>query len=182
MKSKLCMLILKLCGWKYIGNLPEVKKAVVIAVPHTSNWDFVWGKLAFLAYNIQTSILMKKEMFVFPFSILLKSWGVIPVDRSKKVNLTDQLAEEFKKRESLYLSLAPEASRSLRPEWKKGFYYIALKAEVPIYLAEINYEDKTLTCGELFYPTGDLEKDLFYIKNRYKNCKPKYPENFTTGL
>lgn len=182
MKSKLCMLLLKYCGWKYIGNLPDVKKAIIIAVPHTSNWDFIWGKLTFLAYNIPTSILMKKEMFFFPLKYLLNAWGIIPVDRSKKVNLTDQLAEEFNKRDSLYLALAPEGSRSLRTQWKMGFYYIALKAQVPIFLAELNYQDKTLTCGEMFQPTGDAEKDMLFIRKRYENAKAKYPENFSTGL
>lgn len=182
MRAKISRLLMQLCGWKYLGAIPQVKKAVVIAVPHTSNWDFIWGKLAFLSYNIPITVLMKKELFVFPFKYLLKAWGVIPVNRSIKGNMTNELAKEFARRESLYLSIAPEGSRSLRPEWKKGFYYIALKAKVPIYLAEINYEEKTLTCGEAFYPTGDIEKDMIKIKSRYKNCKPKYPENFTTGL
>ena len=180
MRAKISRVIMKMCGWKYIGAIPEVKKAVVIAVPHTSNWDFVWGKLAFLSHNIPTTVLMKKEMFVFPFNYILKSWGVMPVDRSKKGNMTDQLAKEFASRESLYLSLAPEASRSLRPEWKRGFYFIALKAKVPIYLAEINYEEKTLSCGEAFYPTGNVDEDMLKIKSKYLNCKPKYPENFST--
>lgn len=182
MRAKISRLLMQLCGWKYIGDVPQVKKAVVIAVPHTSNWDFVWGKLAFLSNKIPTTVLMKKEMFVFPFKYLLKAWGVIPVNRSAKGNMTNELAKEFASRDSLYLSIAPEGSRSLRSEWKKGFYYIALKAKVPIYLAEINYEEKTLTCGEVFYPTGDVEKDMITIKSNYTNSKPKYPKNFTTGL
>jgi 1-acyl-sn-glycerol-3-phosphate acyltransferase len=182
MKAKISKLFMQLCGWKYIGDVPQVKKAVVIAVPHTSNWDFIWGKLAFLSHNIPTTVLMKKEMFVFPFSVILKSWGVIPVNRSAKGNMTDELAKEFASRDSLYLSLAPEGSRSLRTEWKKGFYYIALKANVPIYLAEINYQDKTLSCGEAFYPTGNVEEDMRIIKSKYSNSKPKYPEKFSTGL
>jgi 1-acyl-sn-glycerol-3-phosphate acyltransferase len=182
MRAGLSRLILKIFGWKYIGEIPEVKKAVIIAVPHTSNWDFVWGKLTFLAYGVKTTILMKKELFVFPLKYIWKSWGIIPVDRNKKGNLTDQMAEEFSKRESLYLSLAPEGSRSLRTEWKRGFYFIALKAKVPIYLAEINYEEKTLTCGEPFYPTGDVESDMLKIKSHYLDSKPKHPERFSTGL
>lgn len=182
MRASISSLIMKMFGWKYIGEVPEVKKAVIIAVPHTSNWDFVWGKLAFLSHNVKTTILMKKELYVFPLKFLLKSWGVIPVDRSKKGNMTDQLAEEFSKRESLYISIAPEGSRSLRPEWKRGFYFIALKAKVPIYLAEINYENKTLTCGEPFYPTGNVDEDMKIIKSNYENSKPKHPEKFFTGL
>jgi 1-acyl-sn-glycerol-3-phosphate acyltransferase len=182
MKAALSRLIMKMFGWKYIGDVPNIKKAVIIAVPHTSNWDFVWGKLAFLSHNVKTTILMKKELYVFPLKYLLKSWGVIPVDRSKKGNMTDDLANEFSKRDSLYISIAPEGSRSLRTEWKRGFYFIALKAQVPIYLAEINYEDKTLTCGEPFFPTGNVDEDMITIKTNYLNCKPKHPENFSTGL
>lgn len=182
MRARISKLLMQICGWKYVGDMPQVKKAVVIAVPHTSNWDFVWGKLAFLSHNIPTTVLMKKEMFIFPFKYFLKAWGVIPVNRSIKGNMTDQLAKEFASRDSLYLSMSPEGSRSLRSEWKKGFYYIALKANVPIYLAEINYEEKTLTCGEAFYPTGDIEKDMVIIKGKYIHSKAKYPKNFTTGL
>ena len=173
---------MKLFGWKYIGDLPEVKKAVIIAVPHTSNWDFVWGKLAFLSHNVKTTILMKQEMFVFPLKYLLKSWGVIPVNRSKKESMTDQLAEEFSRRDSLYLSVAPEGTRSHRSEWKRGFYYIALKANVPIYLGEINYQNKTIKVGKPFYPTGDVEKDMLEIKRNYIHSKPKHTDKFSTGV
>ncbi|RUT79051.1 1-acyl-sn-glycerol-3-phosphate acyltransferase [Ancylomarina longa] len=182
MKAKISSLIMKLFGWKYIGDIPTVKKAVIIAVPHTSNLDFVWGKLAFVSYNVQTTILMKKEMFVFPLKYLLKSWGAIPVNRSQKESMTDQLAEEFSRRDSLYLSIAPEGTRRHRSEWKRGFYYIALKANVPIYLGEINYQDKTITCGTAFYPTGDVEKDMQKIKSNYIHSKPKHADKFSAGI
>ncbi len=179
MKARISKQIMKLFGWKYTGDLPQQKKAVVIAVPHTSNWDFIWGKLVFMSLSIPATILMKKEMFVFPLKYLLKFWGIVPVDRSKKGNMTEDLAKEFSKKESLYIVLTPEGSRSLRKNWKQGFYFIALKANVPIYLAEINYENKSLSCGKAFYPTGNVEKDMQTIKANYKNCKPKYPQKFS---
>ena len=147
MKVKISRFILKLFGWKYVGEIPAVKKAVVLAAPHTSNWDFIWGKMAFVAHN----------------------------------NLTDQLAEEFAKRDELYLSLSPEGTRSRRPVWKRGFYFIALKANVPILLGDLNYETKTLSFIETFYPTGDVEADMAYIKSKYKDSKPKFPELFSIG-
>ncbi len=182
MKAQLSKWILHLCGWRYVGDVPSVKKAVIIAAPHTSNWDFIWAKLAFISLNMSTTILMKKEMFVFPLKYLLKAWGVFPVNRSKKESLTDQLAQEFQKRDSLYLTLSPEGSRSLRSPWKKGFYYIALKANVPIYMAEINYADKTMACDTFFYPSGDMEKDMALIKEKYQNSKPKYPKMFSNEV
>jgi len=181
MKVQLSKLILKMFGWKYVGEIPTEKKAVVIAAPHTSNWDFVWGKLTFVAHDISTTILMKKEFFFFPLGAIFRSLGVMPIDRSKKSNLTDQLAEEFAKRDTLYLSLSPEGTRSRRPVWKRGFYFIALKAKVPILLGDLNYETKTLSFLDTFYPTGDVEADMAYIKGKYKNSKPKYPELFSTG-
>lgn len=181
MKVKLSKLILKMFGWKLIGEIPTEKKAVVIAAPHTSNWDFVWGKLAFVAYGINTTILMKKEFFFFPLGAIFRFLGVMPIDRSKKSNLTDQLAEEFVKRDTLYLSLSPEGTRSRRPVWKRGFYFIALKAKVPILLGDLNYEDKTLSFLDTFYPTGNVEADMAYIKGKYKNAKPKYPDLFSIG-
>ena len=181
MKIKLSQFILKLFGWKYVGEIPTEKKAVVIAAPHTSNWDFIWGKLAFVAHGINTTVLMKKEFFFFPLGTIFRSMGVMPIDRSKKSNLTDQLAEEFKNRDELYLSLSPEGTRSRRPVWKRGFYFIALKANVPILLGDLNYETKTLSFIETFIPTGDVEADMTYIKSRYKNSKPKFPELFSIG-
>jgi len=181
MRVKLSQIILKIFGWKYVGEVPTIKKAVIVAAPHTSNWDFVWGKLAFLAHGISTTILMKKEFFFFPLGQIFRALGVMPIDRSKKSNLTDQLADEFAKRDELYLSLSPEGTRSRRSEWKRGFYFIALKAKVPILLGEINYENKSLRFLDTFYPTGDVEADMAYIKGKYKNSKPKYPELFSTG-
>ena len=181
MKVKISQFILKSFGWKFIGEIPTVKKAVVIAAPHTSNWDFIWGKLVFVAHNINTTILMKKEFFFFPFGAIFRYMGVMAIDRSKKSKLTDQLAKEFAKRNELYLSLSPEGSRSRCPVWKRGFYFIALKANVPILLGDLNYETKTLSFIETFYPTGDVEADMAYIKSKYKDAKPKFPKLFSIG-
>lgn len=114
--------VMWLGGWKYKGELPVEKKAVIISVPHTSNWDFVWGELAFLSQRIPAFILMKKEFFFFPLGILLRALRVIPVDRGKKdSHLVDQMVAEFKSRESMYLCITPEGSRKKRKKWKKDF-------------------------------------------------------------
>jgi len=102
MKAKICKAILNICDWKFEGGIPQEAKAVVIGAPHTSNWDFIWGKLGYLSVGVPTTILMKKEFFVFPLNYIFKSLGVIPIDRGKKMNLTDQLAEEFSKHDTFY--------------------------------------------------------------------------------
>lgn len=169
-------------GWAFKGELPEEKKAVIISVPHTSNWDFVWGELAFLSQNIPAYILMKKEFFFFPLGAILRALRVIPVDRGNRDSqLVDHMVEEFKKRDSMYLCITPEGSRKKRKKWKKGFLVIAKAAGVPVYLGRIDYKGKFCEVGPLFWPTDDVDADLEYIMRTYKDANPRFPENFSCG-
>lgn len=178
----LARFIMWLAGWRYKGEIPQVKKAVIISVPHTSNWDFVWGELAFLSQGIPAYILMKKEFFFFPLGVLLRALRVIPVDRGKKdSHLVQQMIEEFKKRDSMYLCITPEGSRKKRKKWKKGFLVIAKAAGVPVYLGRIDYKEKFCEVGPLFYPTADVDADLGYIMQTYKNAHPKHLKQFSWG-
>lgn len=121
----LARFIMWLAGWKYKGELPAEKKAVIISVPHTSNWDFFWGELAFLSQGIPAFILMKKEFFFFPLGMILRALNVIPVDRGNKDSqLVEQMITEFKQRDSMYLCITPEGSRKKRKKWKKGFWLL----------------------------------------------------------
>lgn len=174
--------LMRLGGWKYVGHLPEVKKAVIISVPHTSNWDFVWGELAFLSQGIPAYILMKKEFFFFPLGAILRALRVIPVDRGNKENhLAEQLVREFKLRDTMYLCITPEGSRSRRKKWKKGFLVIAKAAGVPVYLGRIDYQTKTCQIGPLFHLTDDIEADMAYIMSTYHGVHAKHPERFSCG-
>lgn len=121
---------------------------------------------------------MKKEWFRFPLGHFMRSLGGIAVDRSKKTSLTDQIAAEFGKHESFYIGVTPEGTRKYNKDWKKGFYFIAQKANVPIMLAYIDYAKKELGYGQLFQPTGNLEADMIAIKSFYKGVSGKKPENF----
>ena len=169
-------------GWSFKGELPEEKKAVIISVPHTSNWDFVWGELAFLSQNSPAYILMKKEFFFFPLGAILRALRVIPVDRGNRDSqLVDHMVEEFKKRDSMYLCITPEGSRKKRKKWKKGFLVIAKAAGVPVYLGRIDYKGKFCDVGPLFWPTDDIDADLEYIMRTYKDANPRFPENFSCG-
>lgn len=176
--KKFARFILRLFGWKIDPNTPEnVKKCVIVVGPHTSNWDFIIGKLAFLAYGIHSKFLIKKEAFVFGFGWLLKAMGGIPVDRNKNNNLTETAVEFFEETDSLYLVFTPEGTRKYSPKWKKGFYYIAQKAKVPIYIAYIDYENKTGGFHSMLEPTGDVDKDIAYIQEILSHYKGKYPEH-----
>lgn len=178
----ICSLILRLCGWKSSPSRPDVKKAVVIAVPHTSSWDFIWGKLSYVSMGIPTSILMKKEYFFFPLGNILRALGVIPVNRGdRNSTLIQQLVDEFNKRDVMYLTITPEGSRKKRAKWKRGFYEIALAAGVPVYLGKIDYKKKVCDFGEKFIPTGDFDKDIKYIQTRYKDVTARHPELFSWG-
>jgi 1-acyl-sn-glycerol-3-phosphate acyltransferase len=170
--------ILKLFGWKIDEKTPEnVKKCVIVMGPHTSNWDFIIGKMAFRYYGVKAKFLIKKEAFFFPVGPFLKWMGGIPVDRKKNNNLTDQAVKYFEENEYMYMVFTPEGTRSYNPNWKKGFYYIAQKAKVPIYIAYMDYEKKIGGFDSLFEPTGDVEKDIQYIKDVLSKYKGRFPEN-----
>ncbi|PJA07307.1 MAG: acyltransferase, partial [Flavobacteriales bacterium CG_4_10_14_0_2_um_filter_32_8] len=132
MIKKLASFIFHSLGWKSVGEVPsDIKKYIIIGAPHTSNWDFFYGILFFLMKGIPLKFFIKKEWYFFPFNILLKSLGGIPVDRSKKENLTDQIADFFNQHEKLAILITPEGTRSYNPQWKKGFYYISQKTKAP---------------------------------------------------
>ena len=122
---------------------------------------------------------MKKEWFFFPLGILFKAVGGIPVNRGRKSSLVEQMAEVFAKRPKFHLAITPEGTRKRNPNWKKGFYYIALKAQVPIVLIGIDYNTKTVTSTKAIMPSGDIEKDMREIKLYFKDFKGKHPENFS---
>lgn len=176
--GKLMFFILKLFGWKIDPHTPEgIKKAVVVMGPHTSNWDFVIGKIAFAKYGINAKFLIKKELFVPPLGWLLKSLGGIPVNRKANNNFTDQAVTYFTENDSMFMVFTPEGTRKYNPNWKKGFYYIALKAQVPLYLGYIDYEKKTGGFHSMFEPTGNADEDIREIKKILSEYKGKFPEN-----
>ncbi len=181
MMAWIARFILWICGWKFDGKMPEVRKAVILSVPHTSNWDFVWGKLTFLAYKFDTYIFAKKELFFFPLGNILKAMNVLPINRKDPAGMIKHIVSKFNENEDFFLTITPEGTRSKRGKWPRGFYFIAVKAKVPIYLGRIDYKKKELRLGELFFPTGDIEKDVRYIKRTYRDITAKYPENFSLG-
>lgn len=165
-------------GWKIDPNPPEnIKKCVIAVGPHTSNWDFILGRLAFFQYGVKGKFLIKKELFFFPLGIVLKSLGGIPVDRKRNSNMTEFAVSLFEQSESMYLVFTPEGTRKYNPNWKKGFYYIALKAKVPIYICYVDFASKTGGFHSVFHPSGNVDEDISEIKKILSQYKGRVPEN-----
>ena len=180
--KKLCRwLLYKRLGWKTDVTEVHPTKFMLCLAPHTSNWDFVLGQLYMRAEGMRINFLMKKEWFFWPLGIWFRKIGGIPVFRTKKNSMTDNLAEEARKAETFQLCITPEGTRSRNDEWRKGFYYIALKAELPILLYGLDFERKLIQCTKTLVPTGDIERDMREIKLYFKDFKGKYPEKFTVG-
>jgi len=177
--QKLASFVLKIIGWKISGQIPEdIKKVVLIQAPHTSFWDFVIGRIVFWHYGYNIKLLIKKEAFKWPFGGMMKSLGGIPVNRKKNEKMVDAVARMLDEQENIVLVITPEGTRKRVDNWKRGFYYIAIKAEVPIALGWIDYPDKRGGIGPLLYPTGDFDKDFKEIEDFYRGYRGKHPERF----
>lgn len=175
----LLKLIYRLKGWKTGSPLPpEIKRCIVIAAPHTSNWDFVYGIVSISIFKLKINYLAKKELFVWPIkNIFLKSGG-IPVERKTKHNVVESMIELFKTKERLILAIPPEGTRKRVNKWKSGFYHIALAANVPVVLGYIDYKKREAGFGPALYMTGDKAKDAKSIRDFYQGVQAKYPEHF----
>lgn len=166
-------------GWKYEGGMPPgVKKCVLVAAPHTSNWDFVVARLVFNFLGANAKMLIKKEAFFWPLGYFLRKMGGIPIDRSKKNNSVDQIAQLFEDHDELIILFTPEGTRKHAPKWKRGFYFASEKANVPIVLGYVDYGKKIGGIRrEVFAKTGNMEADIEKIKDFYKPFQGKHPEH-----
>lgn len=174
---------IRLAGWKIEGAIPpEIKKCVLLAVPHTSNYDFPIAIGILTIMNIKLKYLIKKEWVKFPLSLFFKATGAIPVDRSKKTNLIAAIIEIIKKEDEIVIVIPAEGTRKLTKKWKMGFYYVALGANVPIVLSYLDYKKKIGGIGPAIYPTGNLVKDMLQIREFYKDKVPRHPENVSLEI
>lgn len=167
---------LKLTGWKLEGNPPTEKKYVLIAVPHTTNWDFpITLAMAFL-FGFEIYWMGKDSLFKGPLGPIMRWLGGIAIDRSSKNNVVQQTIDAFNANDQLVVTIPPEGTRSRVEKWKTGFYYIAHGANVPIALGFLDYKHKIGGFGPTFYPTGDIEKDIAEIRQFYSGISGKYTE------
>ncbi|HEY9094580.1 MAG TPA: lysophospholipid acyltransferase family protein [Hydrogenophaga sp.] len=180
---RLCSLAcLKLMGWTVHGQLPEhASKSVLIAAPHTSNWDLPMTIMVAFALRLRPRWMGKASIFRRPFGGLMRWLGGIAVDRAQSNNLVESSARAIRDAlEPLQLIVPPEGTRSKTRQWKTGFYYIAQSAQVPIVMAFMDYSTKRSGLGPLFEPTGQVESDLAAIKAFYKPYKGKNAEQFAS--
>ena len=172
-------LLLPLIGWRVEGELPQAKKFVLIVAPHTSNWDLPIGlicahALGLLAYR-RYGFMAKASAFRGPFDTVLKWLGGIPIQRDAAHDVVQQFVDIFNSSDELMLIITPEGTRKHRPYWKSGFYRIALKANVPIVMAYLDYKRHAAGVGLSFTPSGLIANDLEIIRNFYSNITAKFP-------
>ena len=183
-------LILMTKGWSYnVDVLKPIDKCVLIVAPHTSAWDMAIGKSIFVLGKIPAKIAVKKEAFFWPLNWLLRYLGCIPIDRTpkvgtekKKISLVDAMVNSIKREKKICMVITPEGSRGKRKQWKTGFYHIAVKANVPIALGYLDFDVKEGIVDKIFYPTGDIDKDMREIMDYYKDKTHlgKYPNRCVT--
>jgi 1-acyl-sn-glycerol-3-phosphate acyltransferase len=172
--------MLKALGWTLTGAMPaNTPQSVVIAAPHTSNWDFPYTLMVAFAMKLNIQWMGKQQLFRFPFRQLMLWLGGIPVNRSQSTNLVEASVQTLQQaHRDLHLVVPPEGTRSQSRHWKTGFYYIAVGARVPIVLGYMDFATKHSGLGPAFMPTGDLEADMVHIKAFYAAFKGKNPDQF----
>ncbi|WP_290874314.1 1-acyl-sn-glycerol-3-phosphate acyltransferase [Flavobacterium sp.] len=164
-------------GWKLIGTIsPEVKKCVLMVLPHTCNFDFFIGLFCRGIINLEMNFVGKKELFTFPFGYYFKSIGGAPLDRSGGKNNVDATVDVFNSREVFRMAIAPEGTRKKVTQLRTGFYFIAHKAGVPIIPVAFDYGKKEVKLGAPFITTGNYEEDMKIILAHFKGVQGRFPE------
>jgi len=178
--KRFSIFFLRLSGWKLVGQMPtNTPKSVLIAAPHTSNWDLPHTLMVAFALDFHIHWMGKIQIFRFPFRGLMCWLGGIAVDRSQSTNMVSASAQTLRDADGeLHLVVPPEGTRSQSRQWKTGFYYIALEAQVPIVLGFLDFGSKTSGLGPALLPTGDLETDMTRIKAFYATFKGKNASQF----
>ncbi len=167
--------MLRLFGWRLVGEIPNREKLLAIAAPHTTGWDFPVGMLAIFALGIEVSWLGVDWVVRYP---LMRRLGGVSVDRTHAQGLVAGAVENFRTHDRYFLALAPEGSRKKVVPWKEGFYHIAVGAQVPILMAAIDHRRKLLRFGPTIFPSGDYAADMEVIRQVYAEFLEQYPNRF----
>lgn len=161
--------LLRVTGWRVEGQLPDMPKFVLIAAPHTSNWDFVVFLVVIFRLRANVRFMGKSELFRWPFGYFFRWCGGVPVDRSKSSGLVEQMTSACRESERFILTIAPEGTRDKVRAWKSGFYHIAKQAGIPIVLAVLDGVKKSISVGQIFHPTENMEADMQAIQGFFAN-------------
>jgi 1-acyl-sn-glycerol-3-phosphate acyltransferase len=167
--------ILGLSRWKVASEPPALKKYVLIAAPHTTNWDLVHMQSVGYALGMNVSWMGKHTLFKPPFGPLMRALGGVPVVRHERRNMVDQMAEVFRERDEFILAIPPEGTRKLAEHWRSGFYHIAKAANVPIVPGYLDYPNKMAGFGPPLYPSDDIRADMDVLRAFYKPFTGKFP-------
>jgi len=176
MLRRLGRLFLRIGGWTIVGGTPPEPKALIIAAPHTSNWDAFWALSYKVAVELDVKFFAKHSAFWFPLGNILRALGGIDLDRERAGSAVKQAINMFKEEDSLYFGLAPEGTRKKTKGWKTGFYRIAMGANVPIYLGFLDFGNRRIGFDRKVELTGDPETDLAVIREFYKGMDGRWPE------
>lgn len=168
-------MVLRLSGWRTHVIPPHTTRYVLIGAPHTSNWDFILALVLMTVERIPIRIMGKNSLFRWPMGVFMRAIGAIPVNRRERTSLVDQVVAKFDEHNELIIGISPEGTRSKTSHWKTGFYYIALKARVPIVMAYLDYKNKVVGLGPSIKPTGDIKADFLKIRDFYSGIIGKYP-------
>jgi len=172
---KACLGLLRLSGWSSELVPPPGPKGIILVYPHTSNWDFIIGVLFRVGYGLQAHWLGKDSMFRWPVAGLYRRIGGIPINRRERTGFIVTMVEEFRKRDWMWVAVAPEGTRSHSDHLKSGFYHLALAANVPVGLGCIDYGRRRVSIDTYVRFSGELEKDLSLLRNYYADKHGRFP-------
>lgn len=169
-------------GWTAVGEVPAPRRFIIIAAPHTSNWDFLYYLGLTADLGIRAHFMGKLSLFRWPIGGFMRQMGGIPVDRRGGLDHVQQMVAEFARRDEFMLTIAPEGTRGKTKKWRTGFYHIAVAAKVPMVVGLMDYGRKTGGLGPLIWPTGDFRADMEKILAVYRDCTPKYPDRAVRSI
>jgi 1-acyl-sn-glycerol-3-phosphate acyltransferase len=184
--EKLAERSLNALGWEVDNHWPvDLDQCVMIAAPHTSNWDALYARLSLSALGVNARITIKDSYMKLPFGPFVRAMGGIGINRRPKQagearpSMVQVMTDLFKEHPKLVMLVTPEGTRARQEQWKTGFYHIAVNAGVPIALAYMDYAKQKTGVGKVIYPSGDMQKDMQEIMAFYADIQPKFPEDFS---
>jgi 1-acyl-sn-glycerol-3-phosphate acyltransferase len=177
-KQRLARWLLKVLGWRIEGSRPVTDRYVLIAAPHTSNWDLPLMLAFGAAFDMKIRWMAKHNLFHPPLGWLMRSLGGMPIFRHETRNVVDEMADAFDTNDQLILVVPTEGTRERTEYWKSGFYHIARKAGVPIVPSYLDFGEKRGGFGPALQPTGDVGSDMQYFRDFYRDMTGKFPQKF----
>lgn len=181
MKTILSKFLFSIIGWKIVGSVKYPERCVIVAAPHTSNWDFLIGRCYAYIIGISPKYLIKKELFLPILGFFFRINGGIPVSRDTTYNFVEQISDLYKDNDFM-LAIAPEGTRKRVERWKTGFYHIANRVNVPIVIVKIDYKLKEVGIVHQIIPSGNIDKDMLEIQRCFTNVTGKIPENYNPQI